>query len=1013
MVESTAKLQSDNRKYIKKWLLKISKTKKREREFMGRKARVALLNIFLLLVIFSVAVILLNQKATADIPLTSSLNGYSVTPPEIKSLASIASEQDSNWKVEWFETYQGVVHKEYIVAVQNRQLSNAAFNASILLTNLSFDKSKLKNLVLFEWKNTTQEVPHFDSVETCYYPPSEDNSSNTTACFTRQVENGVDTVYALDWKKSKDLANQPEIASKVRHNYGTVNVDKLGSKVKDDTEDGTKYFKVSFDVPPNSAGDFGLVEETLNKLYHPSFGDTWNYRRVVTCEDTTSTNHPRTVPCLVILDTASLISAGKMQSDCGDLRIVNGTDTEMDLNITAAWDSEVGCNKNQTHLWFNISTPINSGQEQNFTLYYGNSTVSNFASWNANISIIANITQASRNLRYNNSVIDPLNNITNNSRDDNIGEGPNDNFWGMSPYYLALQGDSWIVGTEYSYRTRDSENASYLYISFNSTLINESHEYYHLELCTVYSPNTVEGGFRFKIMNETSMRPKVEPIGSEGDKKRVDAGVWKSTKNKHLDFYIDGQANPEDPWYCGARISKLANLTSTLHAEDSNNTAPIINITLSPIVSYDNSPLNCTVGYGDNEGNSGTVQIRWFNGTNLTFYETSTFLNVPSGSIVSDNLSTGIQAIGETWNCSANATDLGGLLSNTNSTTTTIQANITFDVKDGENINVNLSSNINCSNSFTKSSIGSPYSANFSLGDYICTFAKTFYFNETVSFTADSDKIVSIILSATGGLTTEEHNLLESIYNCVYGQNCTLFKLANQTNNTLSDVWKYVTKTNRAVVTQEQFLSNTTSSSSNITINYTINIPYKAGYASGDLLPLRMYFWFHDGTRCFNQDMRSGGQNRAVAPYCFPLIAETLGPNNGSVNFVVDLRPNLTLGTYSVTRAIEIDPIIDGLRTWTNYGQEEIGQITVGEGALTPEINLAKTGETYPSLSSGSVLEQMTSMTGNAINSAKTFLTSSDLITLAGMGMLTFVISLITIVISITIYKTRKLQYSA
>lgn len=992
----------------------MSKTKKREIEFMGRKARVALLNIFLLFVIFSVAVILSNQKATADIPLTSSLNSYSVTPSEIKSLTPIASEQDSNWKVEWFEVYQGVVHKEYILAVQNQQLSNIVFNASMLLTNLSFDKSKIRNLVLFEWENTTKEVTHYDLVESCYYPPSEDNSSNTTACFTRLAENGVDTIYALDWKKSKDLTNQPETASRARHNYGAVNIDKLGSKAKDDTEDGTKYFKVSFDVPPNSAGDFGLVEESANKLYHPHFDANWTYKRNVTCEDTTSTNHGKNEPCLVILDTASLISAGKMQSDCGDLRIVNGNDAEMDLNITAGWDPDVGCNKNQTHIWFNISTSINSGQKQNFTIYYGNSSVSNFPTWNVNISNIEN--------RSNTSAVQVNVIGTYNMSLENMDSYYlytrmfADGLWNNNSNNGQNQGSSWVLNSfpNGSWVSISNENPPDLNVSINYSFIDKAHEYYHLELCTESWTSSAEGGFVVKIMNESSFHPRVEPPG-DNSRNRTDWGVWKSTRNRYIDFYIDGDSTGEDPWYCGWRITKLANLTSTLYAELLvNNTAPSIsNITITPLIAYDGSTLNCTIGYNDSQGHKGNVTIQWFNGSNSTPYETVTVLNVPAGSLASDTLSSGIQAVGETWNCSADATDLGGLLSNTNSTTITVQASILFDVKDSSNNESLDNVLISCNYSgFNQSGDATnPYGSYvFPFSNYSCAFNRTNYFSTNITFLADSDKTIPVAMALRGQLTPEEHSWLELLYDCATGNaNC----IWREINNSVTDVWKYVTKTNWAVVTQEQFLSNTTSSSSNITINYTINIPYKAGYASGDLLPLRMYFWFHNGTRCFNQDMRSGAQNRAEAPYCFPLIAETLGPNNGSVAFTVDLRPNLTLGTYSVTRAIEIDPIIDGLRTWTNYGQEEIGQITVEEGALTPEINLAKTGETYPSLSSGSVLEQMTSMTGNAINSAKIFLTSSDLITLAGMGMLTFVISLITLVVSITIYKTRKLQYSA
>ena len=64
-----------------------------------------------------------------------------------------------------------------------------------------------------------------------------------------------------------------------------------------------------------------------------------------------------------------------------------------------------------------------------------------------------------------------------------------------------------------------------------------------------------------------------------------------------------------------------------------------------------------------------------------------------------------------------------------------------------------------------------------------------------------------------------------------------------------------------------------------------------------ELLPIRLYFWFTDTARttCYNQD-KATDTNRAESPYCLPLVAEILGPNNGSVTFTVDLRPNLSNG---------------------------------------------------------------------------------------------------------------------
>ena len=263
---------------------------------------------------------------------------------------------------------------------------------------------------------------------------------------------------------------------------------------------------------------------------------------------------------------------------------------------------------------------------------------------------------------------------------------------------------------------------------------------------------------------------------------------------------------------------------------------------------------------------------------------------------------------------------------------------------------------ISCNNGFSISDVDNPYTAtDFGVGTVECTFSElrdyddNLYFSETEDLIINSDKTIEISMSKSGGLTSEEHTWLEELYGCIINGNCTAYDLWENT-------WKRITKTNRGVVTQEEITSYVLNSTSNITINYTIDVPYKEGYDEGEYLPLRLFFWFTDAdkTQCYNQDKRTDS-NRAEDPYCFPLVSETLGPNNGSITFTVDLRPSLNDGTYNITRAIEIDPVIDGEQIWTNYGQEDIGQVKVKESNIEPAIRIDNSKET-PSRIIGAVI---------------------------------------------------------
>jgi len=273
----------------------------------------------------------------------------------------------------------------------------------------------------------------------------------------------------------------------------------------------------------------------------------------------------------------------------------------------------------------------------------------------------------------------------------------------------------------------------------------------------------------------------------------------------------------------------------------------------------------------------------------------------------------------------------------------TINFNLT-DSDTGQQIDTSSpqdSFDISCNNGFSVSNVENPYNATnkFAPGTWECnlsglTSGQTEYFSEIFNFTLNNNENLTVTMSEKRYLTQEEHTWLEGLYDCVINGNCEAY-------NFWSNTWKRLTKTDRAVVTQETFISNTLNSGSNISLNYTINIPYKEGYASGEYLPLRLFFWFTNAsnTKCYNQD-KTSDSNRVENPYCFPLVAETLGPNNGTISFRVDLRPSLSEGNYNITRAIEIDPIVGGEQTWTNYGQEDIGQIKVEGINNNPSISI-------------------------------------------------------------------------
>ena len=100
------------------------------------------------------------------------------------------------------------------------------------------------------------------------------------------------------------------------------------------------------------------------------WNDTWQYRRPITISYSGSALTDYQV--LVTFDSASLISAGKMKNDCGDLRFTASDDTELNYWI------ESGENTSSTKVWVKVDSIPDGGTT--IYVYYGNSGASSASS---------------------------------------------------------------------------------------------------------------------------------------------------------------------------------------------------------------------------------------------------------------------------------------------------------------------------------------------------------------------------------------------------------------------------------------------------------------------------------------------------------------------------------------------------------------------------------------------------------------------------------------------------------
>ena len=94
----------------------------------------------------------------------------------------------------------------------------------------------------------------------------------------------------------------------------------------------------------------------------------WKYRRPITIDNTANPNNLNHYQVLITLDTHSLISAGKMEPDCRDIRFTDSDET----TVISYW-IESGCDTASTRIWVKVPL-IPASSNKTIYLYYGNSS---------------------------------------------------------------------------------------------------------------------------------------------------------------------------------------------------------------------------------------------------------------------------------------------------------------------------------------------------------------------------------------------------------------------------------------------------------------------------------------------------------------------------------------------------------------------------------------------------------------------------------------------------------------
>lgn len=114
----------------------------------------------------------------------------------------------------------------------------------------------------------------------------------------------------------------------------------------------------------------------------------WSYKVPITINNTQNSNSLTDYQILVTMDTNSLISAGKMRDDCGDIRFFDPDNTSSQLNY---W-IESGCNSTNTKIWVKVPS-ISAGSTKTIYMYYGNPNAQSESDGNATFLFFDDFTE--------------------------------------------------------------------------------------------------------------------------------------------------------------------------------------------------------------------------------------------------------------------------------------------------------------------------------------------------------------------------------------------------------------------------------------------------------------------------------------------------------------------------------------------------------------------------------------------------------------------------------------------
>ncbi len=429
-----------------------------------------------------------------------------------------------------------------------------------------------------------------------------------------------------------------------------------------------------YQMKPLSTGGWGAsidVIPSFNGYSYPEYAwwnVSWSYRAPCYV-NTTVASSLTNFPAHCIINTSALITTGKMNTSCQDLRVANSSDNALNYEIEAST-----CNTTTTVVWVSVPTTTASGNDTIY-IYYGGGTVADgqnaSAVWSNNYLVVMHFSSLVESSGKQGAVTTTTSNVT--------------GMWGLAHNTSGSKSTSVAVVTTTKVATWTSsvwfksnsisQTNTYLLDYADNSVPSMLYEYTDNQMeCW---PGTCRGNSSTAVSDLNwhnivyAYNGSAGWVANNGGLVLYNSSLPTMSSGTSYAVIYFGRSRLGDYSTAVFDEYRFSNITRTsdwvlaeyaqtdsIGAEEICNLAPVVvSLNLTPTTAYTETNLVAAFTINDSDSALLNATVYWYKNGALQDDLNVTFTNMVANSSNSTTLSNTLTSQGENWSFAVNATD--------------------------------------------------------------------------------------------------------------------------------------------------------------------------------------------------------------------------------------------------------------------------------------------------------------------------------------------------------------------